>query len=124
MNKFLVVVLLFLSACSTAGPVSAPLVGGIAAVTAVFDQMLADDIIKPDQYVKLTKGMDGVQASLDAAQTAAQAATQIATEAKNGAVSPETLTGGLSATALSVLGAIRVWRGKPSKTKKTEPAVA
>jgi len=101
--------------CTTSGPVTGAVLGGAAAVTAVFDQMLADELIKPEQYIQLTRGMEGVQASIAAADTTAKVAQQIATEAKNGAVSPETMAGGLTAASAAVLAAIRIWRGKPKK---------
>lgn len=105
--------------CTTSGPVSGAVVGGAAAITAVFDQMLADEIIKPEQYITLTKGVESLNTSIDAVKVASATATQIASEAKNGAVSPETMAGGLSATALAVLAAVRAWRGKADKTKKS-----
>lgn len=107
--------------CATNGPISGAAVGGVAAITAVFDQMLADGLIKPEQYITLNKGIDSLNSSIDAVKVATAAANQIATEAKNGGVSPETMAGGLSGTALAVLAAVRAWRGKPTKGAKAAP---
>lgn len=110
--------LLALAACAMHGPLSAPVAAGAASVLAVFDQMLADQLITPEQYLTLSKGVGSIGDSLTAVQVAVDSARRIAEEAKAGGVSPETLTGGLSGTALAVLAAIRAWRGPSTKAAK------
>lgn len=109
--------LLFCS-CAANGPVTSAVVGGTAAMVAVFDQMLADGDIKPEQYRALTTGLTAIETSVATAK-------QIAEEAKAGGVSPETMGGGLTATAMAVLALVRVLRGKPSKGQvSTAPPAA
>lgn len=101
---YLIALAVLCAGCAThAGPIAA----GVAGSLAVIDQLLADGVIDPAQGAALHNGIDALQQSV-AAVAKAQEGTLTQGEAA-------TAAGGLTA---AILGAVRVWRGKPSKGKE------
>lgn len=105
MNRYAYLILLagcalLLAGCAThAGPIAA----GVAGSLAVIDQLLAEGVIDPAQGAAIREGIQSLQQSVEAVAKA-QEGTLTQGEAA-------TAAGGLTA---AILGAIRVWRGKPS----------
>lgn len=101
---YLIALAVLCAGCAThAGPIAA----GVAGSLAVIDQLLADGVIDQAQGMALHNGIDALQQSV-AAVAKAQEGTLTQGEAA-------TAAGGLTA---AILGAVRVWRGKPSKNTK------
>lgn len=109
----LFVLLALCCACHTTGPVSASLATGAAAVTAVFDQLLAGGVIDPVQHLQVTHGLQAIDQATTAVQTGL-AAVQKAQEGSLTTGEAAAAAGGLTAT---VLGAVRAWRGPATKTR-------
>jgi hypothetical protein len=100
----LLVVFLLLAACAS-GPITAPVAAGGAAMIAVFDQLLASGEVTPLQHMQLVQGITAIQATAEAAKQAGE-----------GALTPETAGVAAGGLAASILGIVRLMRGKPTKT--------
>lgn len=102
------VVAVFCCACTTTGPISAPVAAGAAAMLAVFDQLLAGGVITAEQHATLVQSVTALDTAVEAA--------------KRNALTPEeagVAAGGLTA---AVLAAIRLWRGPATKAENVAKA--
>jgi hypothetical protein len=98
-------VALLFAACATSGPLSAPVVGGVAAALAALDQLLASGLIDQAQYVALKGGFEGV----GEVSVAIDAVRQQVEAVKGGGLSPEA-TGGIAAgSTAALLALLKAW---------------
>ncbi len=90
--------LLVLAACAS-GPVSGPVLAGVAGSLAVIDQLLASGVIEPAQHDALVGGIQALQGSVAAVQHA-QAGNLTSGEVT-------TVAGGATAAAVAI---VQTWR--------------
>lgn len=116
-HVLLAAVAVLLCACATSGPISAPVIGGVAAALSVVDQLLAAGVIDAAQHAALTGGFQSV-AELGAAVDAVKVGVE---QAKANGLSPEA-TGGIAAGAgATVIALLKAW-SKFSNVRKAAKA--
>ncbi len=97
------------AACATTGPVSGAAVAGVAAMVAVFDQLLAAGTIDPAQHQALVAGLGELQRQLEVA----------ASKPALGAEEAAGIAGGTTATVLALLRAWKTYQARRAASPPT-----
>jgi hypothetical protein len=110
-TAILVFLLLLLCSCATTGPISAPVLTGLAAALAAIDQLLAAGVIDPAQHAAITHGLQSLQQGVETANqgvTAVRQVVEAVKEAQAGMLTTETATTAAGGLTAAVLAAIRL----------------